>query len=278
MSKDELIKDLKPEEKQQIDLLKMIEENCKNVTEDDLKNLENDLNFEYQYKVATTIPTKTSITAIAHKNMDEIKFYSAEDILEDDENMENEISFPIPKFLINGEEEKITAGKRGTIVHLCMKNLDFSKNYELQDIKELITSLVDKEIITLKEANSINVYQILQFTKSDIWQELKQAKEYHKEEAFYINVPLKEIEDIDSEESVLAQGIIDLYYIDKDNKLVLLDYKTDFVREGEEEILIKRHTSQLILYKQALEGALNRNVDKIYIYSTVIGKTIEIKS
>ena len=296
--KEELIKDLRPEEKQQIDLLKMIKENCKNVTEDDLKKLENDLNFEYEFIVATTIPTKTSITAIAHKNMEEIRFSSAEDVLEgdafagdalerefleentlerDDENNKNEISFPIPKFLINEEEEKISAGKRGTIVHLCMKNLDFNKNYELQDIKELLKSLIDKEIITLKEANSVNPYQILKFTKSDIWQDLKQAKEYHKEEPFYINVPLKEIQDIEAEENVLAQGIIDLYYIDKDDKLVLLDYKTDFVKEGEEEVLIKRHTPQLLLYKEALESALNKKVDKIYIYSTVLGKKIEIK-
>lgn len=277
--KEELIKDLRPEEKQQIDLLKMIEENCKNVTEDDLKKLENDLNFEYEFKVATTIPTKTSITAIAHKNMDEIKFSSTEDVLEDEEEeeyAENEISFPIPKFLINEDEEKISAGKRGTIVHLCMKNLDFNKDYELQDVKELINSLVDKEIITLKEANSANPYQILKFTKSDIWQDLKQAKEYHKEEPFYINVPLKEIEDIEAEENILAQGIIDLYYIDKDDKLVLLDYKTDFVKEGEEEVLIKRHTPQLLLYKNALENALNRKVDRIYIYSTVLSKKIEI--
>ena len=279
LEKEELIKDLRPEEKQQIDLLKMIEENCKNVTEDDLKKLENDLNFEYEFKVATTIPTKTSITAIAHKNMDEIKFSSTEDVLEDEEEeeyAENEISFPIPKFLINEDEEKISAGKRGTIVHLCMKNLDFNKDYELQDVKELINSLVDKEIITLKEANSANPYQILKFTKSDIWQDLKQAKEYHKEEPFYINVPLKEIEDIEAEENILAQGIIDLYYIDKDDKLVLLDYKTDFVKEGEEEVLIKRHTPQLLLYKNALENALNRKVDRIYIYSTVLSKKIEI--
>ena len=239
--------------------------------------------------IATTIPTKTSITAIAHKNMDEIRFFSEEDALEGEdfagdaierENLEdnkNEISFPAPKFLINEEEEKISAGKRGTIVHLCMKNLDFNKNYELQDIKELLKSLIDKEIITLKEANSVNPYQILKFTKSDIWQDLKQAKEYHKEEPFYINVPLKEIEDIEAEENVLAQGIIDLYYIDKDDKLVLLDYKTDFVKEGEEEVLIKRHTPQLLLYKEALESALNTKVDKIYIYSTVLGKKIEIK-
>ena len=58
----------------------------------------------------------------------------------------------------------------------------------------------------------------------------------------------------------------------------MLDYKTDFVKEGEEELLIKRHTPQLLLYKQALENALNKKVDRIYIYSTVLGKKVEISA
>ena len=146
----------------------------------------------------------------------------------------------------------------------------------MQEIKEIIKNLVEKQIITEKEASSVNSKQILEFTKSNVWNELKEAKEYHKEEPFYINVPANEIEDSDCTENILAQGIIDLYYITKDDELILLDYKTDWVHEGEEDILIKRHTPQLMLYKQALENALERKVDKIYIYSTTLGKTIEI--
>ena len=305
-AKDELIKDLKPEEKQEIDLLKMIEENCKNVTDEEIKKVEESLSFKYKYEADTGIPSKTSITAIAHKNMKEVKysalsenevidetesrdFEKTELIVENDpsdfektelivENKESSsINFPVPKFLNNEDEEKVSASKRGTIMHLCMKNLDFSKDYELQDVEVLVTELKNKEIITSKEADSVNLKQLLQFTKSDVWQELKVAKEYHKEEPFYINVPANEIEETESKANILAQGIIDLYYIDKNDNLVLLDYKTDFVKEGEEEILIKRHTPQLLLYKEALENALDRKVDKIYIYSTILGKKYNLK-
>ena len=276
-AKDDLIKDLKPEEKREIDLIKMIEENCKNVTDEEIKKVENELSFEYEYKADTLIPSKTSITAIAHKNMEEAR-YNATDEIEVENYEEDEITFPVPKFLNNEDEEKITASRRGTIMHLCMKNLDFSKEYEIQDVKNLVEELKNKDIITEKEANSVNINQILKFTKSDVWQELKRAKEYHKEEPFYINVPANEVEETESKANILAQGIIDLYYIDKNDKLVLLDYKTDFVKEGEEEVLIKRHTPQLLLYKEALENALNRKVDRIYIYSTVLGKKIEINA
>ena len=200
-----------------------------------------------------------------------------EDMLQESKDMEDgEIEFPKPKFLVGDVEEKITASKRGTIVHLCMKNLDFSKDYDLQDIKEMIQNLVTKQIITEKEAEIVNPYQILNFTKSTIWKELKQAKEYHKEEPFYINVPAREVEAVKCEENILAQGIIDLYYLTEHDELVLLDYKTDWVQQGEEEILKERHRAQLMLYKEALENALYRKVDKMYIYSTVLGKEISI--
>ena len=200
-----------------------------------------------------------------------------EEVIEENKERDS-ISFPIPKFLNNEDEEKVSASKRGTIMHLCMKNLDFSKDYELQDIEILVEELKNKEIITSKEADSVNLKQILQFTKSDVWQELKEAKEFHKEEPFYINVPANELEETESKANILAQGIIDLYYVDKNDKLVLLDYKTDFVKDGEEELLIERHAPQLMLYKEALENALDRKVDRIYIYSTTLGKKIQLKA
>ena len=280
LKKDEFIKTLKEQEKEELEMLKMVEEDAK---QNENKEQEKEESFEYKYLSATTIPSKASITAIAHKDMKEIKSATfSEDeysnpIVTEDENIENEeISFENPKFMQTEEEEKVTAGKRGTIMHLCMKNLDFSKEYTLEDIKQMVEDLKKKDIITEKEAQSVNCNQILKFTKSDIWEELKKAKEYHKERPFYLNIPANQIEETDAEENILVQGIIDLYYITADDKLVLLDYKTDFVQDGEEEILINRHKNQLLLYREALENALERKVDKIYIYSTVLGKKVEI--
>ena len=98
----------------------------------------------------------------------------------------------------------------------------------------------------------------------------------HKEEPFYINIPAKDVIETVADENILVQGIIDLYYINKDNQLVLLDYKTDYVVEGDEYILVERHKPQLMLYKKALEEGLNRKVDRIIIYATGLGKEVEI--
>ena len=192
------------------------------------------------------------------------------------ETKENQITFEKPKFMREEKEEKITSSQKGTLIHLCMQKLNPKEDYDLQKIKELIQNLQLKQIITEKEADNINPYKILEFIKSEIWKQLKTAKEIHQEKPFYINTPAKQIYEQNIDENILVQGIIDLYYIDKNDKLVLLDYKTDYVEKGKEYELTKKYKKQLELYKQALEQALEKQVDKVYIYSVYLGKEIEI--
>ena len=258
--------------------------NFLNIKQEDLLSLKNELAFEYKYKDLRNIPTKASVTGIVHKNLlrelkeeqDEIErdFEELDDI---EQKQEDNKEFVKPKFLKNTDEEKITPAQKGTLIHLCMKNLQVGKQYELKDVEELIEELRLKQIITQKEQDEIDPKIILNFTKTDIWKELSLAKEYHKEEPFYINVPAKQVLETEEKENILVQGIIDLYYITEDDKLVLLDYKTDFVRNTQEQILIDRHKDQMMLYKEALENGLQKKVDKIYIYSTTLVKAIEIK-
>ena len=155
-----------------------------------------------------------------------------------------------------------------------MQNLDEKQDYNLQKVKELIVDLNKKQVITDKEKDNINPYKILEFTKSKIWKELKEAKEIYREKPFYINIPAKEIYDEEIEDNILVQGIIDLYYIDKDDNLILVDYKTDYVQDENE--LINKYKEQLNLYKKALELSYDKKVSKTYIYSTFLDKSIDI--
>lgn len=81
----------------------------------------------------------------------------------------------------------------------------------------------------------------------------------------------------ENDENILVQGIIDLYYIDKDGRLVLVDYKTDYVEPGKENELVEKYKEQLYLYRDALEMALNRKVDRMLIYSLYLNESIEIE-
>ena len=133
--------------------------------------------------------------------------------------------------------------------------------------------MVNKEIILKEEAEQIPIVGLLKYVQSYLWKELKDAKEVHKEEPFYMFVQANRIDETyPKDEKVLVQGIMDLYYINKNNELVLVDYKTDYVQKGEEQKLIDKYKEQLNLYKEALENSLGRKVDKVLIYSTWIGK------
>ena len=282
LKRKDVLKTKKKEETEDVDIFKVLEEKSKYIKEEDILKLKNQLVFEYRYKELRDIPTKESVTNIVHKNV-VVEPFEIRD-KEDEAVEEKKMELPKPKFLVGTEEEEITPAKRGTLVHLCMKNLDFSRDYSLDDVKDLIDDLEARKIITAKEKEAINPWVIFKFTKSNIWSELKEAKECHKEEAFYINVPAKDVMDTTLDENILVQGIIDLYYITKDDELVLLDYKTDFVAQKEpvqmgqkeEKKLIERHKPQLMLYKDALESGLNRKVDRVWIYSTGLGKEILI--
>lgn len=244
----------------------------KEISEDLLNNIKCKIEYEYKNKLATTIPTKSSVTKLKQMKEKQIGV----DIEELSRVEETEITFHKPKFLEEEKDEKITSAQKGTLIHLCMQKLNPKEQYDLQKIQDLINDLEQKQIITEKEADAINIYKILDFTKSKIWEQLKTAKEIYQEKPFYINVPVKTIYEQEIDENVLVQGIIDLYYIDKDNNLILLDYKTDYVEKGKEYELIEKYKTQLELYKQALEQALHKKVDKTYIYSVYLGKEIEL--
>ena len=176
-----------------------------------------------------------------------------------------------PEF-IKEETNRLSGAQKGSLVHLCMQHLNINEDYTKEKVEELIENLLFKKKISSIEAENIDINKILDFTKSNLWQEVKKAKLVEREKAFYITIPINEIYENDIDEEILVQGIIDLYYINEEDELILVDYKTDYVQEKEE--LIEKYSKQLDLYKRALEEALERKVSKVYIYSTCLNEEI----
>ena len=69
-------------------------------------------------------------------------------------------------------------------------------------------------------------------------------------------------------ETVLVQGIIDAYFMEGD-EIVLVDYKTDRVKRGQEQKLIDLYHVQLEDYARALErmtGEKSEGKDHLFVY------------
>ena len=78
------------------------------------------------------------------------------------------------------------------------------------------------------------------------------------------------------ENYILVQGIIDLFYQNQNGEWVLLDYKTDYVPDGNINVLVDKYYKQLEIYKKALEDIIHEKVKHTYIYSLNLGKKVEL--
>ena len=208
------------------------------------------LNFKYEYEKDIDLPTKTSVTALKQEKM---------------------IARKVPSF---EEDKNITGARKGSIIHLILSKISNEKNIE--EVENLINTLINKNIITEEEKKAINMNVIKNYLNSDLYLELQKAKLVKKETPFYLNINSNEIYE-ETDEKILVQGIIDLYYINNKDELILVDYKTDYLKNNDEKELIDKYITQLRLYNIALEKSLKRKVEYTYIYSTYLNKKILIK-
>ena len=234
----------------------------------DFDKYDKTINWEYKNKLATMLPIKSTVSKIKEMKNEDIEFL-------DLNNKEIGIAEIIPEFM--KEEEKITGARRGTLMHLFLQKLDLKKQYTQEQLEELKEELIAKNLINKEEAQYINIGKIMLFLKSELARKIMNAKTIEKEKAFCMKIDAKEVFKEANSETILVQGIIDLYAIMQDDNIVLVDYKTDFVEIGEEDVLIKKYINQLKIYKKALEGALNKTVNQVYIYSLYLNKEIKIE-
>lgn len=221
------------------------------------------LEWQYAKKELATIPSKSSVTSLKEIETGQEKV---------EENIE--CTLEMPEFL--QEERSLSGAQKGTIMHFALQKLNLKKTYSNKEIREFVDELVAEKLLTYQEAESVSIKKIEQFLNSNLASRIRKAKKIYQEKPFYLYLPAKEIYGGDLEEKVVIQGIIDLYYIDEEDNIILVDYKTDFVENNDETILVNKYRSQIETYKRAIEQATGEKVKKTYIYSLYLGKEIEI--
>ena len=228
--------------------------------EEILLDINNRLNWKYNFENSTITPAKLSVTQLKQKYIEE----TFTDI--------KEVDIKKPKFI--EEKGKLSATQIGTITHYIIQNLDIRIDYTVDSIKEKVRDMLNKNMITKQEAEGINIYKIYEFTKSNLMLRMRKSSNVLKEAAFYINIPKEDIYQGDkSDDMVLVQGIIDCYF-EEDEELILVDYKTDYVNNGDLDGLLNKYRIQLNFYKKALELSTNKKVKEVYIYSLWENKEI----
>ncbi len=231
------------------------------------QTIEETLSWKYAYFHATSSRSKQSVSEVKRQK----EVFSSEDSGQAVTSKFKHSILNRPRFM---QAKSLTSAERGTAMHMVMQHLDFKQQWEEASIQTLLDEMVNKELLTDEQKESIDALEIIKFFETELGKRLKLAKSVEREIPFTFSFPASEIYPNwqGEEESVLLQGIIDCVFEDEEG-IVLLDYKTDAITarfkggfKEARQVLEDRYRIQIDLYTRALEQIVKRKVTERYLF------------
>lgn len=214
------------------------------------------LNFRYKNSGINKIPVKVAVSEISHNETNErfTKILSRPDFM---------------------SEKSMSPTERGTAVHNTLQYINFSSARE--NFEKEIDKLTIKGYISYRQSKVLDSKMLKNLLSSEIITDVINSEKVYREFRFNTKIKasdtLLEIEEDFSDVPVILQGSVDLAYL-KNGKLVIVDYKTDRVKDA--EVLKELYHKQLELYKFAMEECTPYKVGKCIIYSIHLGEFIYV--
>lgn len=241
--------------------------------------------YEYPHGNLRDLYTKTTVSELKMAGMQETDEAAAR-------LFEEKPAVPyLPKFLRG--DERVSGSMRGSAFHKVMELFDFEKlTSEVNSDRQAAEALLEEQMEEMRRTErlsqeyreAVSVPKLVDFLTGRAafrMAEAARAGKLFKEQPFVMGIPASRLGSrFPAEETVLIQGIIDVFFEEEDG-LVVLDYKTDAVSCAEE--LVKRYQVQLAYYSEALEqiygyepGAGGKPVKERLIYSFKLGEEITV--
>lgn len=254
-----------------------------------LMHLQERFAYQYPHPGLQKLYTKTTVSELkiaAMAEKDEAAFHTFE---------EKEVVPYIPGF--RREQEKVSGAVRGNAFHRTMELLDFMyifvesglfekcpgdyetyrKRLDAERLKNRLEEFLQRETISLRlteeYAKAVSLPKILNFLEQELAYRMWRAQEQgllYREQPFVLGIDAKRLDpDLPEGEKVLIQGIIDVFFIE-DGEIVLLDYKTDVIDSL--EALWNRYNVQIQYYEEALTKLMQMPVKERILYSFYLEK------
>ncbi len=256
--------DIPTPEKAAINEARTLLERQADADEKELKRLREEMAFAYPY--GGTAPLKLAYS------VSELKKNAASAQPETADLSEEALGF-------SRELKTLSGADRGTAYHKLMEYLPFEKVPDAAAVEACLRQAAQEGYFTEEEVRSISPQTVAAFFEQPVGQRAvaaATAKKLWREQPFVRGLPYRAIDpESDREETVLLQGIIDLYF-EENGKLILIDYKTDRVRDEAE--LAERYRLQLEYYSEALSAARAMPVTEVYLYSFTLNRFIPLVS
>ena len=225
------------------------------VDEELLTKLSDRFSYVYPHENLKELYTKTTVSELKMAGMQEETDFSVK-------LFEEEKETPYLPGFVKGDE-RVSGSMRGSAFHKVMELFDFRKlTKEVNEDRSLAEALMREELSRMREEGRLTqaYYEAVSVSKLSGFltcgAALRMAKaaragKLFKEQPFVMGLSADRLKsDFPAEETVLIQGIIDVFFEEEDG-YVVLDYKTDAVDTPKE--LVKRYRVQLAYYGEALE-------------------------
>lgn len=254
-----------------------------------LAKLQERFAYVYPYPGLQKLYTKTTVSELkiaAMAEKDEAAFHTFE---------EKEVVPYIPAF--RREQEKVSGAVRGNAFHRTMELLDFSylftesglfagcpasyeeyhKGLDTDRLRKRLGEFLQRETASLRlteeYAQAVSIPKLLHFLEQELAYRMWRAQEQgllYREQPFVLGIDAKRLDpELPDGEKVLIQGIIDVFFIDN-GEIVLLDYKTDVIDSL--QALWNRYSVQIQYYEEALTKLMQLHVKERILYSFYLEK------
>lgn len=171
------------------------------------------------------------------------------------------------------EHGGLTAAERGTAMHTFMQYADYPAAEG--DVPAEAARLAERGLLSFEERDSLNIPQLEEFFRSNLYARMKKCGKIRREQKFLIKKSDAALDDerlMEYNSNSMLQGIADCMF-EEDGGIVLVDYKTD--RVDSEKVLISRYDLQIKLYASALAKIFGKPVKEAYLYSFSLGKAVK---
>ncbi|MBR1439904.1 MAG: UvrD-helicase domain-containing protein [Lachnospiraceae bacterium] len=242
-----------------------------------VRELEEKFSYRYPHEALQNLHEKTTVS--------ELKMAAMQGL--DDEGEGDDVYVLDGVNVVEADERHIfgsvarPGAAYGSAMHRFMELYEYGAAEPSEaEVKRQLDLFAERGRISEEYRNLVRIPKILGFLQSDLGKRVAACAaspgRVKREQPFVFGISASRLgEEYPESETVLVQGIIDLYLLEEDGDLVLVDYKTDHVKTPEE--LVLRYRTQMDYYREALEKLTGKRVKERILYSFCLDKEVRVE-
>ncbi len=219
------------------------------------QKIEEQLSYQDPYAPLREVFAKRSVSQLSH-----------------DQPMMMYEQAPRPSFV---QKSGMSATQKGTALHSFMQFADYGR--AATDLQGELDRLIERRFLTPQQGEKIDKTKVQRFFDGALYRRMAESPLVMREHRFMSRIPVTQLDetipDQFANETVVVQGITDCVF-EEDGQLVVVDYKTDRVKSGEE--LSDRYAKQLRLYAKMLSETREQPVKELLLYSFALDQVVSV--